>query len=620
MRKGIATVSISGTLEEKLTAIARAHFDGVEIFENDLITSLMPPSEVRRRLADLGLTLDLYQPLRDVEAVPEEVFAANLRRARLKLDLMEQLGATTLLVCSNVAEMAIDDDALAADQLRRLAELAHERGLRVAYEALAWGRHVSDYRRSYAIVAAADHPHLGVCLDSFHILSRGDDPSGIRQIPWQKIFFVQLADAPHLRMDVLQWSRHHRCFPGQGSFDLPGFVTHVLASGYRGPLSLEVFSDIFRRAEPGRTATDALRSLLLLEESLRERLAQDPSAAGIRQRVELFDPPPPADLTGYQFVELAVAPRERDATDRSLRSLGFRQVGRHRSKAVRLWRQHGVCLLTNSEPDAWADRPAGPALAAIGAGTHDQLRSANRADAFLARVLPRRRGPGEQYLPAVRVTDGTSLFFCPAESDSGPAWLADFLLDDAAGPDGADTAGLTHVDHVALSLPFDQFDEAVLFFRAVLGLEPTESLELPEPRGLIRSRALTSPDGRLRLVLTMPQLGGSAEPYLGVHHVAFGCRDIMATAAALRERGVSFSPISENYYADLVARWELPERQVDALRAAGVLYDRDAAGGELFQLYTDRIGERFFVEVVQRCNGYSGYGAVNGAARMAAQR
>ena len=107
-----------------------------------------------------------------------------------------------------------------------------------------------------------------MCLDSFHILSRGDDPAGIRDIPGEKIFFVQLADAPAMHLDVLQLSRHYRCFPGQGDFDLTGFMAHVLRAGYDGPLSLEVFNDVFRQADADRTATDALRSLIALEESL----------------------------------------------------------------------------------------------------------------------------------------------------------------------------------------------------------------------------------------------------------------------------------------------------------------------------------------------------------------
>lgn len=173
MRTSIATVSLSGSLTEKLTAASRAGFDGVEIFENDLLASPLPPEEIRARCADLGLAIELYQPMRDIEAVPEAEFARNLRRARHKFEVMRRLGADTVLVCSSVSPLAEDDDALAAAQLSQLADLAQEFGVRVAYEALAWGRHVSTYDHAWRIVEAAGHPALGTCLDSFHILSRG---------------------------------------------------------------------------------------------------------------------------------------------------------------------------------------------------------------------------------------------------------------------------------------------------------------------------------------------------------------------------------------------------------------------------------------------------------------
>ena len=183
MRKSIATVCLSGTLTEKLTAASRAGFDGVEIFENDLLASPLTPEEIAARAADLGLGIDLYQPMRDIEAVPEEVFARNLRRARHKFEVMRRLGADTVLVCSSVSPQAVDDDALAAEQLSRLADLAQESGIRVAYEALAWGRHASTYDHAWRIVEAAGHVALGTCLDSFHILSRSSGPEDLKASP-----------------------------------------------------------------------------------------------------------------------------------------------------------------------------------------------------------------------------------------------------------------------------------------------------------------------------------------------------------------------------------------------------------------------------------------------------
>jgi 3-dehydroquinate dehydratase len=70
-------------------------------------------------------------------------------------------------------------------------------------------------------------------------------------------------------MDVLEWSRHFRCFPGQGEFDLAGFLAPIIKSGYTGPLSLEIFNDGFRAAPTRANAADGLRSLLYLEEKTR---------------------------------------------------------------------------------------------------------------------------------------------------------------------------------------------------------------------------------------------------------------------------------------------------------------------------------------------------------------
>lgn len=264
----MATVCISGTLADKLHACADAGFDGVEIFEPDLLAAPESPEEIAALAGRLGLALDLYQPMRDVEGVDEPAFAAVLRRAEAKFRLMNRLGIDLVLCCSNVATATIDDDAVSAAQLRRLGDLARGYGIRIAFEALAWGRFVDDYRRAWRIVELADHPAVGVCLDSFHILSRGHDPAAIADIPPEKIFFVQLADAPRLSMDVLSWSRHHRLFPGEGDFDLVDFTARIVTAGYTGPWSLEVFNDTFRQTDARRTARHARRSLRWLEDAV----------------------------------------------------------------------------------------------------------------------------------------------------------------------------------------------------------------------------------------------------------------------------------------------------------------------------------------------------------------
>ena len=102
-RTALATVCISGALAEKLAAAAAAGFDGVEIFEPDFVASPWSAAQVRSRCAELGLSIDLYQPFRDFDSARPEILEANLRRADRKFDVMEDLGTDLILVCSSVA-------------------------------------------------------------------------------------------------------------------------------------------------------------------------------------------------------------------------------------------------------------------------------------------------------------------------------------------------------------------------------------------------------------------------------------------------------------------------------------------------------------------------------------
>jgi 4-hydroxyphenylpyruvate dioxygenase len=601
MRTSIATVSLSGTLTEKLAAAARAGFDGVEIFENDLIGSPLSPEEIGERAADLGLTIDLFQPMRDIEAVPADEFARNLRRAEHKFRLMRRLGADTVLVCSSVSPYAVDDDALAAEQLRRLADLAQESGIRVAYEALAWGRHVSTYEHAWRIVEAADHPALGVCLDSFHILARGSDVTGIEDIPGDRIFFLQLADAPQMALDVLQWSRHHRCFPGQGDLDVTGLVRAAVRAGYDGPLSLEVFNDVFRQADAGRTAIDARRSLTLLQES-----------AG------LTAPPAPVVPTGFAFVEIATADAARIAP--LLTALGFARTARHSGKPVDLWEQGEARILINT--DTGIHRPE-PSLTAVGLESPDPTGASARAESLLAPVLPRRRAPGDAPLDAVAAPDGTAFFFCVTERTAGPddpghpvraGWTGDF----ASAPHTPAPIGVTRVDHVALTQPWHHFDEATLFHRGVLGLRPHASVDLADPYGLLRSRAVSNEDGTVRIALGVgasptedPARGGRPQ------HVALVTDDLVTTVRRALAAGARMLPVPANYYDDLAAHHAFAPGELETYRDLGILYDRDDKG-EFRHCYTVTTGRVFF-ELVERGGGYDGYGARNAPVRLAAQ-
>ena len=165
---------------------------------------------------------------------------------------------------------------------------------------------------------------------------------------------MQLADAPKLQMDVLTWSRHFRCFPGQGDFDLANFALKALEAGYTGPLSLEIFNDEFRGSSARHTAADGRRSLQWLEEEMRARRQAEPdSPAKTRaRRADLIDPPPAPALAGVAFIEFTVEGESELELGAWLADLGFRRAGRHRSKDVTLYRQGDIAIALNADKDA----------------------------------------------------------------------------------------------------------------------------------------------------------------------------------------------------------------------------------------------------------------------------
>ncbi len=599
LRTSIATVCLSGTLTDKLHACAEAGFDGVEIFEPDLVASPASPEEIVALGRRLGLSFDLYQPFRDAEGVTEDTFAAVLRRARHKFGLMQRLGIDTMLVCSNVGTATIDDDTVSASQLRRLGDEAAAYGVRLAFEALAWGRFVDDYRRAWRIVELADHPSVGVCLDSFHILSRGHDPAAIERIPGDKIFFVQLADAPALTMDVLSWSRHHRLFPGEGTFELDGFVGHVLDAGYQGPLSLEVFNDTFRQTDVRRTAQQAKRSLTWLEDQVARLPLRCSRPDGPSTLPDVAQP------AAFDFVE--VRAENAGDVDTVLRQLGFTFRGQHRSKPVRLWTQGRARVVCNEQQA----RELAPTLAAVGFEVADPEASASRARDLDAPSVFRRTRADEQELPAFRSPDGTEIFLAGIAEDDA-TWVSEF----EGGSAPAQELLLTGIDHVNLAQPWQSFDEAVLFYSSVLVLRSGSSQEVAAPTGLVRSQVVRTDDGAVRLALNVAPLAFT-HPHGFPQHVAFTSTDVMATARATRARGLRPLPIPASYYDDLVARFDLPPGRIEEMMRLGVLYDRDDSG-DFTHFYTETIGSVFF-EVVQRRGSYDGYGAANAPVRLAAQ-
>lgn len=469
------------------------------------------------------------------------------------------------------------------------------------------------------MVRRADHPAVGLILDSFHSLAKGSDLAPIRSIPGDRIFHVQLADAPKIEMNLEFWSRHFRTMPGEGDLPLVDFLSAAMATGYAGPLSLEILNDQFRVGSPRVIAVDGKRSLLYLMDQVRR--------AGQVEIPGLAEMPARVPVGGVEFVEFTANDDEAAALGTMLGTLGFAPVARHVSKDVTLWRQGEINIVINTEKEGFAYSAYvmhGTSVCDLGLMVDDAARAVARAKALGASLFSQRRGAGELDIPAVRGVGGSVLHFLDRASELAAVWETEFRPLPAG--DRAAPVGLDRIDHVGQVMNYAEMQTWTLFYESIFDLEKTPMVDVADPSGLVHSRAIQSPGGQFRLTLngadTHRTMAGRfiADSFgSSVQHLAFSTDDLIGTAAKLAGNGFEPLPIPEIYYADLATRFEIEPEVLAQLRAANILYDEDAKGAYL-QLYSRPYGEGFFFEIVERRGVYDGYGGANAPYRTAAQK
>jgi sugar phosphate isomerase/epimerase len=274
---GMDTITLAGPLEAKLAAIRAAGFTQVMLNANDLAGHPGGAPAAIEAVRRSGLRVTGFQVLRDFEGLSGHLHAYKVDIAKAMLQMCHDLGARVLLVCSSTSSHATADfDSLKKD-LQKLAMLAVPYGIRIAYEALSWGRHVSEYTQAWDLVAEADRANLGLAIDSFHILATGTSTERLEEIVVGKIFLVQLADFMwqqiRSREERIDTARHFRVFPGEGvhGAEVSALVRTLDRLGYRGDYSFEVFNDDYTQLPHAVVAERARRSVKWLTDQVSRR-------------------------------------------------------------------------------------------------------------------------------------------------------------------------------------------------------------------------------------------------------------------------------------------------------------------------------------------------------------
>lgn len=257
----INTVLLGGTTEQKIAAAGAAGFDQIELWRDDVESNVDGAAGVVRALHAAGVGLTDFQVLLDFDGAPGDRRADQRQEALRMLDTAVQVGATTLLVPAST-DAECDPDRI-VDDLVWLAQQAAARGLRIAYEAMAWSTFNHTTPLAWRTVQLANQPNLGLVIDAFHIFALGREASDLDGIPADRIYLVQLSDLDHrvAQDDVVNTARHRRLLPGAGYFPLASLVQRLRAIGYAGPVGLEVFNDEMKACDPVAVAREAMAAL-----------------------------------------------------------------------------------------------------------------------------------------------------------------------------------------------------------------------------------------------------------------------------------------------------------------------------------------------------------------------
>ncbi|MGR3580961.1 MAG: 4-hydroxyphenylpyruvate dioxygenase family protein, partial [Sagittula sp.] len=376
--------------------------------------------------------------------------------------------------------------------------------------------------------------------------------------------------------------------------------------------------DQFRGGSAEGLSRDGYRSLV----ALMDRVAKtEPDIA-----IGVPKLPDPVRVEGVAFIEFATRGREADALARLLAAMGFVHVGDHIAKKLALWQQGDIRVVLNAEETGFADTAYtlhGTSICDIGLEVASAADTVTRAEALAATPFSQPVGPGELEIPAIRSVGGSVMHFIDAASGLADVWDVEFT---GTGETATGGAGLTRIDHVAETMNYDEMLSWALFYTSIFDMGRAPMVDVIDPDGLVRSQAIRTPDGAMRITLngaeTHRTLAGSflAESFGGaVQHVAFSTDDIFATAARMADAGFQPLPMTGNYYDDLAARFTLSDERLAAMKAHHILYDEDATGA-FYQFYGRPFAGGLFFEVVQREGGYEGYGAPNAPFRIAAQK
>ena len=287
---GMDTISLAGPLKAKLSAMRAAGFTQVMLLARDLVGHPDGWRAAVQEVKDSGLRVTGFQVLRDFEGLSGHLHDYKVDIAKSMLEMCHALDCHVLLACSSTSTHATGDSQKLVQDLRKLAMLAIPMNIRIAFEALSWGRTINEFPQAWDIISEADMPNLGLGFDSFHMFATKTPMEDLELLDPDKIFLVQLADFMWNEIKTVEerisTARTFRVFPGEGvhSEALATLVRKLHQLGYRGDYSFEVFNDDYQAMPLDVVAERGRKAALWLGEDVLRRSVPLPNALRLKRQ------------------------------------------------------------------------------------------------------------------------------------------------------------------------------------------------------------------------------------------------------------------------------------------------------------------------------------------------
>src|ERR1700722_5385535 len=343
-----------------------------------------------------------------------------------------------------------------------------------------------------------------------------------------------------------------------------------------------------------------------------------PRSRGWSMGQDLHDNPLGTD--GFEFVEFTSP--DPIALGRQFEAMGFTAVSRHRSKHVLRYKQGDIDFILNMEPRGQAAEfrgAHGPSINAMAFRVRDAAAALRLALERGARQAHGSVGPMELNIPVIEGIGGSYLYLVDRYG-AQEIYDVDFVpIPGAAARTQSNGAGLTYIDHLTHNVNRGNMKTWADFYERVFNFREIRYFDIEGKATGLFSKAMTSPDGKIRIPLNESQDDKSQiEEFLhaykgeGIQHVALGTGDIYATVDRMRARGVKFQDTPDSYYEALDGRVAGHGEDLTRLRERRILIDGAPTQGQglLLQIFTQNAVGPCFFEIIQR-KGNEGFGEGN---------